>query len=417
VSAVANITLGNPESACRGDVVQALTEVLRVQEPVQDMSVNDQALRMLAALGDSDSAQAVVLALFMRSQRRSLDLREPARVALMQLGDLEVVAGELVRAGRLEIEALETMREADDQLDILVVKEQVAGSLGYLGFASSQAVTYLMEELEHRQVDDVDRTASGERGSLTPEQAAAWRRAYAARALGRLRHVPALDVILGRLSLDTQAGRLADPSVDVLEVPSYLESLGAFLMPARTNEVLADWVVYGRDVNRDRAARWLSFQGDFGHTAHLAEVVGTMRECPSSSGRCIRRNLEDRYIPVLRSAAGCTELPCWIARLTAPDTSPHVRERAAYQVAALAFDDESTRNDAREALITALLDGGTDAPLDAYVFAIDRLSSNGCGEACLGRLEGHIDEHRDRLDTGELRLVVGLLGRLRYRSR
>lgn len=417
VSALGNIAIGNAESPCRTDVVTALVAVLGTREPGQDMSVNDQALRMLGALGDSEAAEAMVLALFMRGQRRSLALRESARVNLMQLSDHEAVASSLVRAGRLELEDLDALREADDELDILVIKEQVALTLGMLGVTSSEVVAYLMAELEHRGVDDVDRAAAGERASTTSAQAAAWRRAHAARALGRLRHLPALDTILGRLSLDTDAGRLADSNVDILEVPSYLESLGAFLLSDRTNSVFAEWVVYGRDVNRDRAARWLSYQGNFDHAQHIALVAAEMRECPAAQTRCIRRNLEEGYAPVLRSTAGCTTLECWRARLTASDTTAEVRERAAYQAAMLSHGSRDTWNDTREALLTALLAGGDDAPLEAYVFAIDRLSPEGCEAGSLERLTAHVNEQRERADTGEMRLITGLLGRLRYRSR
>lgn len=418
VTALGNVIIGNPESSCRGDVVRALVDVLRVGEPAQDLSVNDRAVLMLGAIGDDAAAEALVLALFMRSERRSLALLEPARVALMQLEDHEGVARELVRAGHIEGASLERLLEADERLDVLFVKEQVADTLATMGDASPAVVGYLESELRHVAVDEADRSASARRGSLTPEQCAAWRRVYAARALARIRHEPALDVILGRLSLDTQAGRLVDPSVDILEVPGYLEALGAYQLPERTDTVLLDWVGYGRDINLDRAARWLSLQGGVEHADRLTAAVSALPPCPANTTRCIRRNIEQQYLPVLRSAAGCASLECWVDRLASPGVTNHVRERAAYQVAMLSRDPGATRDEARSALVTALLGGGADAPLEAYAFAIDRLSPEGCDEECMGRLQEHLDAHHgDISSTGDVRRVAGLLGRLRSRVR
>ena len=417
VTALGNLVLGNPGSPCRADVARALVDVVRIGEPTQDIMVNERAVSMLGAIADDSAAEALVAAMFMRSERRSLALQEPSRLALMQLSDLDSVTRELVRAGRLEAEGIARMIESSDRLDALGVKEQVAFTLGSLGHASPTVIEYLETELRHTAVDEADRSASGRRGSMTPSQCTAWRRVHAARALARLRHDPVIDVVIGRLSLDTQAGRLADPSVDALEVPGYLEALGEILVPERTTPVLLDWVAYGRDITLDRAARWLSILGGAEHVSRLEAAAAALPACPAGETRCIRRNIEEHYIPALRSAAGCASLECWVDRLSAPGVSPDVRERTAYQVAMRAAAPGASRDQARDALITALLAGGEDTLLDSYVFAVDRLSPEGCDEACLGRLETFFDEHgRDVASSSEVRRVAGLLGRLRARA-
>lgn len=418
VSALGNITLGNPETPCRPDVIRALIEVAGTPEPALDLSVADTAVRLLGALGPPEAAPVLVRVMFRQSRRRSLSLLEPARTALMQSRDLAAAAEALVRAGRLEDPELREALEADPRLDVRHVKEQVAVTLGRLALSSPVVTEYLMAELRHDGLDELDRLPVAEGERLTPEQVRGWRRAAAARALGRMRHEPALDVILGRLSMDNQAGRLVDPTVDILEVPSYLDAVGFFLMPDQTDTVLLDWVVYGRDITRDRAARALSLQGGAEHAARLAEVTESLDPCPPGGGRCIRRNFEERYLPALRSAAGCTSVACWQGRLTAEGTTDPVRERAAYQVAMLAYGDGAASAAARDALISALEAGAEGETFEALIFAIDRLSPEGCAETCQDRLAAYIDERREAATySGAVRSVTGLLGRLRDRAR
>jgi hypothetical protein len=419
VSAIGSIALGNPESPCRADAVRALGEVLRRPEPAQDLSVNELALAMLGELGEDETAPAMVLAMFMRSRRRALSLQEPARAALMGLRDLEQAAAALVRAGQLDDEELNELIRADSRIDARLVKEQVALALGLMGVTAPAVVGYLMEELGHTEIDDVDRSPSREGESFTPEQSAAWRRVYAAQALGRLRHGPALDMILGRLSLDTTEGRLVDPTINILEVPGYLDALGHFTSPERTTSVFVDWVVYGLDINRDHAARWLSLQGSFEQVERLEAVASALPVCPPGNSRCLRRNFEERYLPALRASSGCTSLECWVGRLAADGANLVILERAAYQVATLgAGAAEPARAQARSAVLDVLVTGPEGETLDALIFAMDRISPAGCEAACLGRLEAYLEERRGAATySGDLRALKGLLGRLNYRSR
>lgn len=415
VSASGNILLGNAQSVCRSSVTDALIVVLETPETSQDIRVALTALRLLGELGDRRSIPALVRALFIRSQERPLSLLEPARTALQKLEDHEAVAAALVRAGRMEDEALNQMQGGTLDLDVRTIKEEVATTLGVLGVTTGVVIGYLMEELAHDTDDEVDRAPSRGRVSFTPASSRAFRRGAAARALGRLRHLPALEIILPRLALN-EDGSSVDSTVNITEVPSFLDAIGDMLVPARTNAILLTWLARGDETLRDRAARRLSLQGGAELVDRLTEVAAGLPECSSASSGCVRRDFEQVYIPALRASTDCGDVACWRERVSAEPTRPPVRERAAYQLAMLAQSDEAASEQALTSL-RAALQRATGETLDAIVFAIDRLSSRGCDEPCLDELQRYLDDRRgDPSDSHEVRLIASLQGRLRFRA-
>lgn len=415
VSASGNILLGNAESVCRSSVIDALIVVLDTPETAQGIRINLTALRLLGELGDDRAIPALVRALFIRSQERPLSLLEPARTALQKLDDHVAVARALVRAGSMEDEALNRMQDGTLDLDVRTIKEEVANTLGVLGVTNGVVVGYLMTELAHDSDDEVDRAPSRGRVNFTPARSRAFRRGAAARALGRLRHLPALEVILPRLALN-EDGSSVDSTVDITEVPAFLDAIGDMLMPSRTNATLLTWLARGDEILRDRAARRLSLQGGAELADRLSEVAAGLPECSSTSRGCVRRDFEQVYIPALRASADCSDVSCWRERVSAEPTSPPVRIHAAYQLAMLAQGDQDASEQALTSLRSALQQA-TGETLDAIVFAIDRLSPRGCDDSYLGALQSYIDDHRgDPSDSHEVRAISSLQGRLRFRA-
>jgi hypothetical protein len=422
VAALGTIALGNPATVCRESAIGALLAVVEAPESSQDLRINLTALRLLGQLGDGRAAPALVRALFVSSERRPLSLREPARTALQRLDDLEVAATALVAAGRLEDEELR--RREDLAPDPRDVKEQVALTLGQLGVASDEVVSYLMAELAHDAPDEVDQAPSRGRVSFTPALSRAARRSHAARALGRLRHLPALDVILPRLALN-EDGSSVDRSVNIAEVPGYLEAAGDFLAPARTDAALLLWLDRGDETLRDIAGRRLYLQSGAGAgagagtsvdlAARLARAVSTLPECAPAATGCVRRNFEQDYVPALRASEGCVEAECWREALAAEGSSDALRMRAATQLVMLGRGERATL----DALLAALPGAAAGAPFEALITAIDRLSPSGC-EQCPARLLELLESRSgagEAADTQENRLTTALLGRLRFRAR
>jgi hypothetical protein len=404
VAAVGAVTLGTPETACRENAVDALLWALETPEETQDPRINLTALQLLGQLGERRAAPALVRALFVQSARRPLSLREPARTALQRLDDLEASAAALVAAGRGEDEAL---RDVDPR----EVKEQVALTLGQLGVASEPVVSYLMAELAHDALDDVDRAPSRGRVTYTPALSRAARRSHAAKALGRLRHEPALDVILPRLALN-EDGSSVDRTVNIAEVPGYLEAIGDFLQPARTDAALLTWLERGDETLRDIAGRRLALQSGAATADRLAQAAAALPTCAGAAAGCVRRNFDEGYVPALRGSVSCTDAQCWRERLAEPGASPTMKMRAAAQLVMIGRGERSTL----DALLSALPDASGEV-FEALISALDRLSPNGC-EQCPARLLAFLESRAgDGADTHETRLATALFGRLAFRAR
>lgn len=405
VAALGTIALGNPETVCRENAVDALLWALETPEETQDPRINLTALRLLGQLGERRAAPALVRALFVHSARRPLSLREPARTALQRLDDLEASAAALVAAGRGEDAAL-------GEVDPREVKEQVALTLGQLGVASAPVVSYLMAEFAHDTPDAVDQAPSRGRVTYTPALSRATRRSHAARALGRLRHGPALDVILPRLALN-EDGSSVDRTVNIAEVPGYLEAIGDFLQPARTDAALLTWLERGDETLRDIAGRRLALQSGAATADRLAQAAATLPACAPTAAGCVRRNFDEGYVPALRDTAACADARCWRERLAEPGATPVLRMRAAAQLVMIGRGERSTL----DALLAAL-PGAEGEVFEALISAIDRLSPNGC-EQCPAGLLAFLERRAagDGADTHETRLATALLGRLRYRAR
>lgn len=413
VSALGNALLGNPSSSHRTEGIAKLIEVLDTPDTAQDLQINMLALQMLGLLGDTQAIPVLVRALFMQGQRRPVALQEIARVSLMQIGDLNAVAEAMVRAGRLQDEQLNAMQRADQAFDIRLIKEQVAITLGMLDIGSEPVTTYLTEELNHAEEDEFDQTPSRGRVSFTPTLSKAYRRMWAAGALGKLHHEPALDTIVGRLRIKNR--ELADRTVDMAEVPGYLDAAGDYLMPDRTDEVLLSWAVEGDEALRDRAARRLSLQSSAKVVPALRERAARMDECDPELRGCVKRNFEEGYIPVLEAAEGCTTVQCWASKIG--DDSWRIRERAAYSLAMLAFGHDEEMGQARTTLLGALDDRSEDV-VYAMVFALDRLSPRGVDAAGLQRIDEVIESMRGRSSMNAARRAVeGLRARLAWRAR
>ena len=394
VSALGNIALGNPDSRCHGDAVVALIAALEASEATQDMRVNFTALRLLGPLGDDRAIPALTRAVFRRGRERRLDLMPPALVALQRIENLEAAAAALVVAGRGGETA--EIPEGERQMVPREVKGRVAHALGQLGVANAEVTGYLMEELRQTEL--------------------AHRRQVAARALGRLGHQPALEVILPRLAL-TEEGASVDGSVDISEVPGYLVALGEMLAPSRTEEALLLWLRRGDPTLKDIAGRHLALQGSTELAEALEAASAQMPACAAGARGCLRNNFEQRYVPALRSAAACTDLECWTERLADREGSSFSRQRAAIQLALHARTPAEAQS-ARQALVSAIeaqaSEGGEE--LEVLIFALDRLSPEGCPEACLDRLTAVVVQRRDEPETHEERLVGALAARLRARA-
>ncbi len=410
VSALGVLALGNPESPCRRAVVDALIATLEMSEEEQDLRVNATALRWLGELGDPRAAPALVVALFVRGERRRLDLEEAASLALQQLEDPSAAAAALARAGRLDEEALGA---AGANLDPREVKSIVAQTLGRLGVADALVVGYLMSELRHSELDEVDRAPATGRERYTPETSRARRRSVAARALGRLGHEAALDVILPRLAL-REDGSSVDPTVHISSVPDYLDALGNLLRPDRTELPLLNWLTRGDPTLQDIIGRRLTLQGTDALIPRLREVANALPACRGSGG-CIRRSYETLYLPALLATAACDDVESWAQHL-GTDSNRTRRERAAAQLVLLVRRDPASRDAARRLLVEALL-RGVDEATDEVTLAIDRLSPEGANEETRAALESSLAQLRARAPEGhETRRIAALLGRLRARS-
>jgi hypothetical protein len=409
-AALVAVSAGNPGSPCGPAVVDALVATLETPEAEQDLRVAARAAAGLGWLGDPRAAAALVRASFVRGERRRLDLEATALLALQRLDDPAAAAAALVRAGRLEPDALGPAGRAADPRD---VKEAVALALGRLGVPDDGAVQYLLAELRHTDFDDVDRTPSAGRGAVTPESSRARRRAAAARALGRLGREEALDVILPRLAL-REDGASVDPTVRIESVPAYLEAIGDLLRPDRTELPLLTWLSRGDPTLRDVVGRRLALQGTDAVVPRLRQAAADLPPCPPS-GACIRRNFEERFVPAIEVAATCADVACWTGHLGA-GANPVLRERAAAQLLLLARREPASRDAARRALVDALAAGAGEAA-DTLVVAVDRLSPDGADAAAIAVLERALDQAARRAPEGhEARTLGALLARLVARA-
>lgn len=411
-SAMGNIILGNPESPCRSSVVNTLISLLEAPETAQDLRINFHALRLLGVLGDTGAAAPITGALFLRGERRDIDLFEDARSALQQLADPSAAARALVNAGQLEDQRVVALQQGDPGFDVRLIKQRVALVLGELGSTEPFVIEYLMSELRHEEEDALDNAPPHGRQRWTPALSKAQRRGWAARALGRLGHEPALAVILPRLELN-EDGSSVDPTVDVAEVPGYLDALGDMLTPSRTDAALLLWLQRGDERLADHAARRLMLQGSPELADRLAEAAERFPRS-GTAGR-IRESFDEVYVPTLRDSADCSSTQCWAERLTAETSSDGMKLRAAYQLALLPRS-AADRENARDALIGGL-QGARGELLEAITFAIDRGAPQGCDSACLARLDAELERryHRGAI-THEERTLAALRGRLRGRA-
>jgi len=418
VSALGNILLGNPDIPQRDDIIAKLIAILETPDLVQDLRINMDALKMLGQIGDVAAVPVLVRALFIQGKRRQVALQEVARVSIMQVEDLNAMADALIKAGRMQDEALMRMQRADPNFDVRLIKEQVAITLGMLGIRSEPVLSYLMEELNHTEFDDFDGIPGRGQVTFTKERSRSVRRSFAAQALGKLHHDPALPTIIGRLRAKKTGDTWApvEENVDFEEWPGYIDGAGDFLEPSKTNEVFLPFLVFGDDALLDRVGRRLALQAGPAVAQKVQQRATKMEDCEEETRArgCVKDNYLKRYVPMLQSGEGCTDVACWITKIG--DNNANIRERAAYQLAMLAYGNEEASNQARTALLNALDESSADVS-DAYIFAIDRLSPNGCGQECLTSLQKRIDTLRGRSTQHELRrALTGLRARLAFRA-
>jgi hypothetical protein len=287
-----------------------------------------------------------------------------------------------------------------------------------LGVRSENVLGYLMEELNHTEFDDFDGIPGRGQDTFSKERSRAVRRSFAAQALGKLHHDPALPVIVARLeakkSGDTWAPAQAD--VDFEEWPGYLDAAGDFLEPSKTNQLMLPFLEFGDDALLDRVGRRLALQAGPEIAEKIQQRGTKMEDCDEEirARGCVKDNFLKRYVPMLQSGQGCTDVACWISKLG--DSNANIRERAAYQLAMLGYGNEDASNQARTALLNALDESSGDV-VNAYIFAIDRLSPNGCNQECLTTLQNRIDTLAGRSTEHEIRrALTGLRARLAFRA-
>lgn len=407
ISALGNVVLGTPEHPRKGEVIATLIALAETPDTTQDLYLNIEAIRFLGRIGDRRAIPLLIRSLFMSGRRRPLVLKEIARVALMHIEDLDAVAEALVKAGRMQDEALNSMQRGDPSFDVRIIKEQVAVTLGLLGVRSNTVTSYLMEELRHTKADQVDRApARGAAvGHIDTSTSRDYRRMFAAQALGRLRHEPALPILLARMKTAPSKGRgvVANPSPGPTELAGMMEAVGDFLMPAKTNEIFLGIMAHAKSAALlDRAGWRLSLQAPPELATKLEERASRMEDSS---------NYQTKYIPALRSGAGCITIECNADKLN--DSNAAIRERAAHQLVLVAQDDGAASDRARTALLGALARERDEAVIRALVFSVDRLSPQGGSALALGRLDQIMLNLQSRPLMDPARLAItGLRGRL-----
>lgn len=420
VSALGNTLLGNPEIPQRNDIIDKLISVVETPDTQQDLRINSQAIWFLGKIGDNRAIPLFARALFIKGRRRPVALQDIVRPALMQVEDLEAMAHELVEVGRMQNKAVLQMQEEapSTEFDIRIIKEQVAITLGRIGVTSKTVVDYLTEELNHTEVDEVDNTP-GRGRTFTPTDSAAFRRAWAGQALSKLHHDPTLPVLMERMEV-SKRGDSVDYEWDGLqevEIPGYLDALGDYLEPSKTNDLLLPFALYADQARLDRAARRLGLQAGPAYAAKLQKRAEEFEECDEQMRQrgCLRENYLNRYIPAIKAAEGCDSIECWSGRLG--DDNAFIRERAAHELARLAYGDEAKSNTARAALLKQINEERSQEIMSSLIFAVDRVSPSGCGDACITALQSRIDEIRTRGSQKAVRrALIGLQGRLTYRA-
>jgi len=236
---------------------------------------------------------------------------------------------------------------------------------------------------------------------------------WAGGALGRLRHAPALPVLIERLQ--HRDGTLVDEGTDLAEVPGYMDAVGDFFQPERSDTILLSWAKIRDHGLRDRAARRLSLQSGGAMAGRLEKIASSLSECDPQVRGCVKRNFIQGYIPTLQAAEGCSTVDCWAGKLG--DDSWRMRERAAYSLAALTHGKAGEAAQARAALLEAV-DDQTPEASTAIIFALDRVSPEGCNGACLTRIRAAAETMRGKTTTkGIGRNLMALQGLLANRSK
>jgi hypothetical protein len=419
VSAVGNTVLGNPDVPTRNEAIDLLVKALETSDTEQDLRINMDALKLLGEIGDPRTIPVLVKALFIQGKRRAVALQEVARVSIMQSGDLAAMAEAMVQAGRMQNEGLNQMQRDDPNFDIRLIKEQIAITLGMMGVTTEPVITYLMEELNHEDFDAVDNEAGKGGASFTKERSRSVRKSFAAQALGKLRHEPALATILGRLQAKKTSEGWApeEADVDFEEWPGYIDAAGDYLAPAKTDDAMLPFLVFGDDALLDRVGRRLSLQSSSSKVlGEVSKKATELRECEEGVRGCVKTNYLKHYVPLIISGDGCATVECNAGRLA--DKAGYVRERAAYQLILAAQDSEAEQVAARDALIGAMLVEESDNILSGLIFAVDRVSPRGCDEACLTKLDNRVAELlTSATGNAARRSLASLRARLAYRAR
>jgi HEAT repeat protein len=281
-------TIHNPKG------VEALTKVLQTSADEQDFFLNQEAARALGAFADAHAIPALVRGLFMTG--RGVDIYQPCRVALLQIGKAAVPA--LIEAHQRKNEKLEEDAKKGEFREG-IIEQKTALVLGDL--RAKEAVPVLLAELKKPKKGD------NRRGALY--------------ALGMIADPTTIKELVAVLSdsKEDYADRIS--AAEALNLAGDPSALPALLAVAKTGDVTKDGEKFP-DV-RMAAAMAYSRIGGPAEAAAFAPLAATEKAAKDVFDECAQR---------LEVAKKCNkDLGCYAGALADPVLAK--QEKAAFMLA------------------------------------------------------------------------------------
>jgi len=400
LTAIISITLENPTVAERAKVVKLLCDVVDTRDSLQDLRLNMKAVKALGQLGDAAAVPTLIRAIAMMGEVQKVGLGPFAFVALQQIMDRDAVVDSIIAFAHGKDQAFndyfrdDIANDANLKIPVWYI-QQATDFLGTLNYASAHAIEFLMTEVNHTEVDDLDNKSyeNGETDKkFTAEQWATWRRNWSIVSLAQLGHKPVLDIIRERMKVKVDKNDKAALETTMEEVTGYLRALNFLQEPKESCPVILDLAKTRSEALRDKTYYYAGLmcgpeflpimkeehdkincdqivRDRIPEDADDSEKNKAKADCETLKGRIAT------YMDGIKAAQACgNDFECFV-KIASERTNPNI-EVGIYGAYRLARGDEAKSKRLVEVL-SKELENPVMAALEANIFALDRLTPNG----------------------------------------